>query len=167
MAKQSKSPAPRYRHSIVGYIPTVFSAEKKSLLKSKTVPNDALTVQQIVIKYANGLYPQELERQGTFDPNAIHDSHHDTPDLEKLAAMDIHDRELHLDAVRQEVAVAKAKLALINEAEQKRRQSEQLEDAENKLLLRKLKRTGKETPRKDANAGGGNGGSEADDGSND
>lgn len=137
--------------------------ESKSGLPSMTVPNDALTVKEIVIKYAQGLLPPDLTKQTVFDPNPSFDS----VDLEKMATMDIYDRELFSIDLQRQITDAKNRLEIFNANQAKLKADKEREEIEDKLLLRKLRRTGKETPRKAANAGGSNGGSEADDDSND
>lgn len=81
--------------------------KEKFSLPSKTVPNETLSIRQIMEKHVKGMrIADTLARQPAYDSGADFDSH----DLEKLKHLDLHERSLIVDELRVQSALQKKKI---------------------------------------------------------
>lgn len=76
---------------------------------SETVPNDSYSIQELFKRYAQGQDLGNLRRPTFY----MEDANHDTPDFEKVQAMDFAEREEVVAEVAQRGKVAKSQLDAI------------------------------------------------------
>ncbi|AZL83023.1 hypothetical protein [Apis mellifera associated microvirus 36] len=125
------------------YKPGAHSFEKESDKPSETVPNEAMSIQEILTRYAKGLNPGTTAiREAKYDPEASHDS----PDLEKLKHADLYEKEEFMNELgsklmdKKKAAKDKADKAAAEKAAKDKAEKEELE------ALRKEKENNKRQP---------------------
>lgn len=81
--------------------------EVKTDYKSVTVPDEAMTMREIMDKHVRGMQVADtLHRPGTYDNGG-----HESDDMEKVMQMDPTDRWMHLETLRADIKARKQALA--------------------------------------------------------
>lgn len=101
---------------------------------SKTVPDEAYTIEEIFRKHASGIN-LGVTRQGTYDSHADHDS----DDIEKLAHLDPFDRELKQRSLAEDMLKFETEIENDKKAKAERLAAEKAEYEEIKTELRRRK----------------------------
>lgn len=95
--EKQKSNTTKFR-SIRNFKLSSFDKEKESKLKSLTVPNDAMTIQQLFEKAAQGMLDVKINK-------LIRESGHDDIDIEKMQFADPVDKQEAVDLLKDRNAI--------------------------------------------------------------
>lgn len=119
--------------------------EKKSLLPKVVVPDESLTVRQIIERFTRGQGSGVAVRDGQYDDTA----NFDTPDMEKLEHMDLIERDEFAGVVDQRRKELEAELKA--QADERKRKQKEQEDFDKELRedFKKRKEEGKKSKQDD------------------
>lgn len=95
--------------------------------KSQTVPDEAMSIRQIMTKFVRGMQvPEELYRESAYDSGASFDSQ----DLEAIGRMDLAERDEYIVQLKADIDLRKKDLAAVKAAFDKRKLVKEVDDQE-------------------------------------
>jgi len=112
------------------YVPGTNSSEKVSKLPSCTVPGEAISVIELLRRFQSGQpLPSGSERLGGYDSEASHDS----PDIEKIAGMDLADPQ----ELAEQIAAELKKAESLGKKRQQDAEAKRIDDEVSKRVAEK------------------------------
>lgn len=125
--------------------------DKSSKSKSITVPDDAMSIQDIVRKFSTGQRTTDQYREGTYNLQGV-DDEHGSVDLEKLKDADLIDRKAFIDNLQSQVDSYLADREAKSKAEADAKRQADIEAEAAKMVAARKKSAPKKIANQGANA---------------